>query len=325
MSGGSETTAMTTAHTRRRNSYRLGYDGRTQSELQIMLWPGILFMILFNFLPLIGLLIAFKNYDPVSGVQGIFNGAWNDFQNFLMIFQNYQFWPMVRNTLAINLLGSLVGFPATILFALFLSEVQSIKFKSLIQTVTYLPHFLSWVIFGGLVINLLNPEGGVVNYLLIHLHLVKNPVQFLANPDYFWPLAVITGLLKDLGWGAILYLAAIAGVDQEIHEAAAIDGAGRFKRMWHVTIPGILPTMMILMIFSVSGMLNNNFNQIYVLQNSLNMPTSQVIDTYVYEVGLQQFQFAQATAIGLMKSVFALILLVLANYGSKKLTDSGLF
>ena len=147
----------------------------------------------------------------------------------------------------------------------------------------------------------------------------------MGDPDYFWGVAIGTNLLKEIGWGAVLYLAAIAGVDQSLYEAAAIDGAGRFKRMLHITLPGILPTVMILIIFAVSGMLNNNFTQIYVLQNSLNLPSSQVIDTFVYRTGLQQFQFASATAIGLMKSVFALVLLVGANILSKKLTKSGLF
>lgn len=325
MAGTSDAGRTLPAQPHQRKGYKLGYDLRTQSELQVMIWPAVVFMVVFNFLPLVGLIMAFKNYDPTTGIAGIFNGAWNNFQNFLVVFQSYQFWPMVRNTLGINLLSSAFGIPLTIVFALLLNEVQSAKFRSLVQTVTYLPHFLSWVIYGGLVINLLDPQSGVFNYLLVHLHIVHKPVEFLASPNYFWGLAVVTGLLKDLGWGAILYLAAIAGVDQALYEAAAIDGAGRYKRMWHVTVPGIMPTLMIMIIFAVSGMLNNNFTQIYVLQNSLNMSASQVIDTYVYQIGLQQFQFAAATAIGLMKSVFGLVLLVGANIASKKLTDSGLF
>ncbi|WP_425452400.1 ABC transporter permease subunit [Paenibacillus cellulosilyticus] len=205
-----------------------------------------------------------------------------------------------------------------------LNEIRSTKFKSVVQTITYLPHFLSWVIFGGLFITLLNSDG-IVNYMLGRLHLIDSPLQFLADPSYFWGVAIGTGLLKDIGWGAILYLAAMAGVDQSLHEAASIDGAGRFKRMLHITIPGILPTLMVLIIFAVSGMLNNNFTQIYVLQNSLNLPASQVIDTYVYQTGLLNFQFSSATAIGLMKSVFALLLLFGANTLSKKITKSGLF
>ncbi len=308
-----------------KKSYKLGHDFRTQFELKTMLWPAILLIAIFDFAPMYGLLMAFKAYDPLSGVKGIFNSPWNNFENFMTIFRHFEFWPMVKNTLGINLLGSLFGIPLTVLFALLLNEIKNAKFRSIVQTVTYLPHFLSWVIFGGLFITLLNPDGGIVNFLLLKLGLIDKPILFMGDPDYFWGIAIGTNLLKELGWGAILYLAAIAGIDQSLYEAAAIDGAGRFKRMLHITLPGIVPTLMILIIFAVSGMLNNNFTQIYVLQNTLNIPSSQVIDTYVYQTGLKQFQFASATAIGLMKSVFALALLLGANYLSKKLTKSGLF
>jgi putative aldouronate transport system permease protein len=305
-------------------AYRLGHDLKTQTELLIMLLPAVLLILIFDFTPLFGLVMAFKSFEPIMGVKGIFTSEWNNFQHFIRVFQNFQFWPMVRNTLGINLLGALISIPVTLLFALLLNEIKHPKFKSLVQTVTYLPHFLSWVIFGGLFITLLNTTG-IVNVVLMELNLIDKPIQFLADPQYFWGIAIGTGLLKDLGWGAILYLAAMAGVDQSLYEAAAIDGAGRWKRMIHITIPSILPTLMVLIIFAVSGMLNNNFTQIYVLQNTLNLPTSQVIDTYVYQTGLLQFQFASATAIGLMKSVFALLLLVGANSLSKRLTKTGLF
>ncbi|WP_141504663.1 ABC transporter permease [Paenibacillus luteus] len=308
----------------KRKGFRLGYDFRTQFELLIMLLPAVLFIFIFDFTPLFGLLMAFKNFEPIMGIKGIFTSEWNDFQHFTRLFTNFQFWPMVRNTLGINLLSALIGIPVTVIFALLLNEIKHHKFKSFVQTVTYLPHFLSWVIFGGLFITLLNSTG-IVNVLLMELNLIDKPIQFLADPKYFWGVAIGTGLLKDIGWGAILYLAAMAGVDQSLYEAAAIDGAGRIKRMFHITIPGILPTMMVLIIFAVSGMLNNNFTQIFVLQNPLNLPMSQVIDTYVYQTGLLQFQFASATAIGLLKTVFALLLLVGANTLSRKLTKTGLF
>lgn len=314
-----------TANIKRKKTFRLGHDLRTQLELMTMLWPAIIMIVIFDFIPMSGLLMAFKDYDPISGFKGIFTSQWNNFENFMMIFRHFEFWPMVRNTLGINLLGSLVGIPVTLIFALLLNEIQNAKFKSFVQTVTYLPHFLSWVIFGGLFITLLNPDGGIVNFLLLKLGLIDEAILFLGEPKYFWGIAIGTNLLKEIGWGAILYLAAMAGIDQSLYEAAAIDGASRLKRMLHITLPGILPTFMILVIFAISGMLNNNFSQIYVLQNSLNLPTSQVIDTYVYRTGLGQFQFASATAIGLMKSVFALALLLGANYLSKKLTKSGLF
>ncbi|GIP17275.1 protein lplB [Paenibacillus montaniterrae] len=309
---------------RKQKTYKLGHDYKTQLELLIMLWPAVILILIFDFTPLFGLVMAFKNFEPIMGVKGIFTSEWNNFQHFIRVFQNFQFWPMVRNTLGINLIGAFISIPVTLMFALLLNEIKHPKFKSLVQTVTYLPHFLSWVIFGGLFITLLNTTG-IVNVVLMELNLIDKPIQFLADPQYFWGIAIGTGLLKDLGWGAILYLAAMAGVDQSLHEAAAIDGAGRWKRMLHITIPSILPTLMVLIIFAVSGMLNNNFTQIYVLQNTLNLPASQVIDTYVYQTGLLQFQFASATAIGLMKSVFALLLLVGANALSKRLTKTGLF
>lgn len=309
---------------KKQKSYKLGHDYKTQLELLIMLWPAVILIFIFDFTPLFGLVMAFKSFEPIMGVKGIFTSEWNNFQHFIRVFQNFQFWPMVRNTLGINLIGAFISIPVTLLFALLLNEIKHPKFKSLVQTVTYLPHFLSWVIFGGLFITLLNTTG-IVNVVLMELNLIDKPIQFLADPKYFWGIAIGTGLLKDLGWGAILYLAAMAGIDQSLHEAAAIDGAGRWKRMIHITIPSILPTLMVLIIFAVSGMLNNNFTQIYVLQNTLNLPTSQVIDTYVYQTGLLQFQFASATAIGLMKSVFALLLLVGANALSKRLTKTGLF
>jgi len=287
--------------------------------------PATVLIILFSIVPLFGLLIAFENYRPVSGVAGIFTSPWNNFKNFKILFKNYDFIPMLKNTLGINLLNNLISIPVTLFFALMLNEVMNEKFKSLIQTVTYMPHFLSWVVFGGLFMTLLSTDNGFVNSIMMNIGLIKDPIGFMAEPKYFWGITVISSLLKELGWGAILYIAAIAGISQDLYEAAMIDGAGRFKRMWYITIPCIKPTLMIMIIFAVSGMLNNNFTQIYVFQNSLNISASQVIDTYIYEYGLRQMQFGVATAVNLVKSVIAMILLLGANKISNKLTGSGLF
>lgn len=305
--------------------YRYGMNKKTQLELYAMMAPGTILVILFCIVPLFGLLIAFKDYRPVSGVEGIFTSPWNNFRNFKILFRNYDFLPMLKNTLGINLLNNLLSIPVTLFFALMLNEVLSSRFKTLIQTVTYMPHFLSWVVFGGLFMTLLSTDNGLVNSILMKIGLIDSPVGFLAEPKYFWWITAITSLLKELGWGAILYIAAIAGVDQELYEAAMIDGAGRFKRMWYITIPSIKTTIMIMVIFAISGMLNNNFTQIYVFQNSLNISASQVIDTYIYEYGLRQLQFGMATAVGLAKSILALVLLCGANKVSNKLTDTGLF
>ena len=308
-----------------KRNYRYGMDRNTQLQLHGMMLPATALILLFSIVPLFGILIAFKDYRPVSGVAGIFTSQWNNFKNFKILFQNYDFLPMLRNTLGINLINNLISIPVTLFFALMLNEVLNTRFKSLIQTVTYMPHFLSWVVFGGLFMTLLSTDNGFINTIIMNLGLIREPLGFMAEPKYFWAIAAVTSLLKELGWGAILYIAAIAGVDQELYESAMMDGAGRFRRMWYITIPCIKPTVMIMVIFAISGMLNNNFTQIYVFQNSLNISASQVIDTYVYEYGLGQLQFGMAQAVTLAKSIIAIILLVGANKLSNKVTDSGLF
>lgn len=309
----------------KKKKYRYGMDRRTQFQLQAMMLPATLLVLLFCIVPLFGILIALKDYRPVSGVAGIFTSPWNNFKNFEILFRNYDFWPMLKNTLGINLLNNLISIPVTLFFALMLNEVLNARFKSLIQTVTYMPHFLSWVVFGGLFMTLLSTDNGFVNTILMNLGIIREPIGFMSEPKYFWAISAVTSLLKELGWGAILYIAAIAGVDQELYEAAMMDGAGRFKRMWYITIPSIKSTVMIMVIFAISGMLNNNFTQIYVFQNSLNISASQVIDTYVYEYGLGQLQFGMAQAVTLTKSVIAIVLLLGANKLSNRITDSGLF
>lgn len=310
---------------KKRKGYAYGADMKTQIQLHAMLLPGNIMILLFNIVPLFGLLIAFNNFRPVMGWNGIFTADWNNFCNFRQVFRSAQFWPMLRNTVGINLLGQLITIPGTILFALLLNELTSRRFKSAVQTLTYMPHFLSWAIYGGLVVNLLSADGGMVNTVLQAIGILKEPVVWLGHSEYFWWIAIFSGLIKELGWGAIIYLAAISGIDPTLYEAAAIDGATRAQKMIHVTLPSILPTVMIMIIFAISGMLNNNFTQIYVLQNALNMEASQVIDTYVYQIGMKQFQFGVATAASLTKSVFALALLSMANFASKKLTDTGLY
>lgn len=298
---------------------------RDQLSLQSMIIPGILFILIFTFIPLYGVIIAFKDYNIITGIQGIFSSEWVGLANFKEFISDINFWNMLRNTLGINLLGLCITFPVTILFALFLNELTFPRFKKLTQTITYLPHFISWSIFGGLIINILSPSNGVLNYLLVNFGIISEPVHFLAEKDYFWLLAVLTNLVKELGWGAILYLAAIASIDQEMYEAAYMDGASRFRRIWHITLPAITGTIVILLVFSISNILNSGFDQFFVLQNPLNIDASEVIDTYVYKVGLREFRMEYATAVGLMKTVIALFLLYLANFIAKKITGKGIF
>lgn len=296
-----------------------------QFELHSMMLPGTILLILFNIVPLFGLLLAFKNYKVTEGFIGIFTSPWYGFQNFKIIFANHDFVRMLTNTLGINLIGNLIHIPTVLFFALLINEIANAKFKKAVQTTTYMPHFISWVVFGGVVISLLNPDGGIINQIILKLGLVKDPVTFIAKPEYFWMIAILSNLAKELGWGTILYTAAISGVDQELYEAASLDGASRIQKMFHITIPGIRTTILVMLIFAVAGILNNGFDQLYVLQNSFNLERSEVIDTYIYKVGLKQLQFGMASAINIFKSVLAITLLVSANKVSGWLTGDGLF
>jgi putative aldouronate transport system permease protein len=210
------------------------------------------------------------------------------------------------------------------MFALLLNEITSVRFKRYVQTISYLPHFLSWVVLGGILMNWLS-DVGIINNILIGIGLSAERINYLAKAEYFWGIAVASDIWKELGWSAIIYLAAIAGIDPEMYEAATIDGAGRFRRMFSITLPSITPTISILFILAISGLLNANFDQILVLKNSLNISSSNVVDIYVYTMGIQNARFSYATAVGLFKSIIAFILLFSANLGSKKLNGTGIF
>jgi putative aldouronate transport system permease protein len=295
---------------------------KTQLELQSMVWPGLVFLFIFAYIPMYGITIAFKEYDMFLGAAG---SPWVGFTHFIDFFSDPNFSIVLRNTLAINGLNLLIGFPAPIIFALLLNEVSSNRFKRFIQTVSYLPHFVSWVVFGGLIITILSPTNGVLNYLLVSLGVLQEPIHYLGEASHFWYILVGGEVLKGLGWGAIIYIAAISGVDPEMYEAATIDGAGRLQKMWYITLPSIMGTIVIMLIFAVSAILNTGFEQILVLQNGLNLDTSETIDTYVYKIGLQQMRYSYSTAVGVAKSVVAVFLLLGANYLSKRITDKGLF
>lgn len=292
-----------------------------QLELQSMVWPGIVFLFIFSYIPMYGIIIAFKEYDLISG---FFAGRWVGFQYFQEFLIDEKFIQVLRNTLGMNFLELVVGFPLTIVFALLLNELTNLKFKKFVQTVSYLPHFISWIIFGGIVINLLMTEG-LVNVLLLKIGLIDHPIYFLGNPNYFWIVSSFAGILKSFGFGAIIYIATIVSIDPGLYEAATIDGAGRLQKMWHVTLPGIMGTVVIMLIFAISSMVNLGFEQIYILQNSLNVDMSETIETYVYKMGLVNMRFSYSTAVGVFKSVVSMILLLVANYTAQKITKHSLF
>ena len=260
----------------KKKGFRPGYDRATQFQLHTLMLPGTILMLMFSVVPLFGLLLAFKNYKVIEGIKGVFTSPWYGFQNFKIIFGNFDFRRMLTNTLGINLIGNLVGILAAIGFALFINEISRARFKSVVQTVTYMPHFISWVVFGSIVITLLSGDGGLFNQILLKLGVIKTPIVFMAQPRYFWAIAILSNLVKELGWSTILYTAAISGVDQELYEAADLDGASRIQKMRYVTLPSIKGTIVIMIIFAVAGIMNNNFDQIFVLQNPFNIERSEV-------------------------------------------------
>lgn len=293
----------------------------SQVEVQSMVWPGLIFLFIFAYIPMYGIIIAFKDYNILTGLE---NSAWVGFKYFKEFFTDPNFFNILRNTFAINLLGLVICFPAPIILAILICELKSPKFKKAAQTVSYLPHFLSWVIFGGIILELLQPSG-VLNSLLVSIGVLEEPINFMAKGEYFYFIITFASLVKGIGFGSILYVAAISGVDQEMYEASVIDGCNRFQKIWYITLPAILGTIVIMLIFQISSILNTGFEQILILQNGLNIPYSETIDTYVYKVGMQQSRFSYATAVGVFKSVISVALLVLANYTSRKITDKGLF
>ncbi|SRR5690606_5291043 len=296
-------------------------DIASQKQIQIMALLGVVWMIVFNYFPMYGLIIAFKEY---SVIRTIAEAPWVGLMHFKEFVQDDYFWIVIKNTLGISLIKLIIGFPLPIIFALLLNELTSLKFKKMVQTITYLPHFLSWVVLGGILTTWL-ADIGIINDILIGLGITNERLNFLAEPEYFWGIVIISDIWKELGWSAIIYLAAIAGVSTELYEAATIDGANRFRRIWHVTLPAIRPTITILFILAVGGVLNTNFDQILVLRNALNESASSVIDIYVYNVGIQNSRFSYATAVGLLKSIIAFILLLSANKITKKLDGTSLF
>ena len=292
-----------------------------QRYLHLMLWPGVIWMLIFSYLPMLGIQIAFRDFRIT---RSMWEGSFVGFSNFTAFFNDTSFITVMTNTVGINMLNLFFGFPLPIIFALLLNELRGNRFKRVIQTISYMPHFISWVVFGGLIINWLSISG-LFNQDMVGLGLAAEPVSYLGRPEYFWFIAWLTNSWKGLGFSSIIYLAAIAGVDQQMYEAATIDGASRFQKVWHITLPSISNTIAILFILTVANLLATNFDQIFVLGNVLNQARSQVLDIHVYEMGIRLGRFSYATAIGLFRSVIATILLVSAHFVSKKVLGRGLY
>ena len=295
-------------------------------QIFLMAMAGVVFLAIFAYIPMIGIAMAFKNLDySMNVMKDLMTKPWVGFENFVKFIRDAQFKTVMLNTLSLGVLELVITFPIPIFFALMLNELRNDKFKRVIQTTTYFPYFISWVVYGGIVSALLTSDGGLINNVLMDAHLISRPINFLSESQYFYAIVIISSAIKGTGWGSVVYVAAIAGVDQAIYEAARIDGANRWQTAFKVTLPSIAPTVTVLLLLAISGILGSGFDRIYMLQNPLNLVRSEVLDTFVYKMGISSRRFSYTTAIGLFRSVLAVLLLGGGNLLSKKLTGNGLF
>lgn len=289
--------------------------------LYLMLLPGVIYFILFRYAPMYGIIIAFKNFVPFLGIQ---ESQWVGFSHFANFFSSPDFVRLLRNTLYISALSIGVAFPIPILLAVLLNELRNAIYKKLVQTFIYIPHFLSWTIVVGLTHLLFSVNGGIMTTLAESFF--GERFNFLADPAFFRPMIVLQGVWKGAGWGTIIFLAALSRVSPEQYEAAIMDGAGRFRRIWHITLPAIRPTIVIMLILTMGRVLNTGFDQIFLMTNSLNRSVADVFDTYVYQVGIQQGSYSYSTAVGLFKSIIGIVLILTTDFIAKRIDkNSGLF
>lgn len=287
----------------------------------ILLLPALVYYSVFHYAPLYGIQLAFKDFRILEGING---SPWVGFKHFETMFTSTsQFWRVFRNTVVISLYHIVFGFPAPILLALILNELRSKVFKRITQSISYLPHFLSWVILAGLFGTILSPSTGIVNYVLGIFGI--DAIYFLGDPAYFRFTLITTSIWKEIGWGTIIYLAAFASINPDLYEAASIDGAGRMKQTLNITLPAILPVISILFIFQISGILDAGFDQILNMYHPAVYEVADILDTYVFRVGLSQMQYSLTTAVGLFKNVIAFLLVIGTDYAIKKSGQDGLF
>lgn len=289
-------------------------------DLYLLFFPVLLYFILFHYWPMYGVQIAFKDFVATKGIKG---SPWAGFRHFQRFFRSHHFWPLIRNTLGLSIYQLLASFPAPIILALLINEVMNNRFKRTVQTVTYAPHFLSTVVVVGMMTTMLSPQTGIINKLLQSMG--KERIYFMGESQWFRHLYVWSGVWQHTGWNAIIYLAALSGINIELHEAAIVDGASKLERIWYINIPGILPTAIVLLILNLGQVMNVGFEKVFLMQNDLNISTSNVISTYVYNIGLLGSQYSFSTAVGLFNSIINFILLIAVNKISREVTDVGLW
>ncbi len=288
--------------------------------LYLLLVPCVLYFVIFKYVPMYGLVLAFKDFKFSKGILG---SEWVGLKNFEYLFQLDTFYSVLKNSLSLSLLRLLIYFPVPIILALALNEIPFLRFKRLAQTTIYLPYFISWVVIGGIMVNLLSPSWGVINSVIKAFG--GEPIFFLGKSQYFPGLVVGSSIWKNAGWDTIIYLAALSSINPDLYEAAAIDGASRFQRILHVTLPGIKSTIVILLLLNIGNLMTNGFEQIYMLQNGSNLAVSEVFETYTYRLGIINGRFSFATTVGLFSSVVGFTLLFLADRAAKLMGEDGIF
>lgn len=291
-------------------------------ELYVLIVPVLAYYIIFEYVPMYGVQIAFKNFVATKGIWG---SEWAGMMHFERFFNSYYFWRLILNTLGISLYQLAVGFPIPIILALMINEIKATRtfFKKFVQTVTYAPHFLSTVVLVGMVVMFLAPETGIVNHLIVLFG--GQPIPFMTEASWFKTIYVGSGVWQQMGWSSIIYLAALAGIDPQLHDAAKVDGASRLQRIWHVNLPGIMPTVVILLILNMGSLMGVGFEKVFLMQNDLNLASSEVISTYVYKSGLLQAQYSFSAAIGLFNSVINFIMLIVVNVIAKRMNQTSLW
>jgi putative aldouronate transport system permease protein len=302
------------------STQRLGKKLLAGRYIYALILPGFIYFAIFKFLPMWGVLIAFQNYNPFTGISG---SEWVGFEHFINLFRDDHFYILLRNTLLINVMNLVFFFPVPVILSVMLNEVRHEWFKKLNQSIVYMPHFLSWVVVASMTFFILSVDVGIINKLLVSLGIES--ISFLSEPRYFWGILTLQNIWKETGWGTIIFLAAIAGVDPQRYEAAVVDGAGRLRQIWHITLPAIRPTIVILLILRLGHMADVGFEQVLLMMNPLVNDVADVFDTYVYFHGIQQGEISIGTAVGMFKGVVGLILVLIANTIVKKLGHEGIY
>jgi putative aldouronate transport system permease protein len=287
-----------------------------QRYLILMIMPFVIWAVIFKYLPLWGWIMAFQDYKPKAGM-GLFDYPFVGLKHFIALFQDPMFYDVMRNTLGMSLMQLFIGFPLPVIFAIMLNEVKNIRFKKFIQTSTYLPHFVSWVIVAGIFTNLLSGDGAV-NELLLFLGIIKEPVSFFSIPKWFWGICTSAEVWKELGWNSIIFLAAITSIDPTLYEAAKVDGASRLQSIRHITLPGISNTILVILVLDIGWMISIGFEKQYLLGNSLVQDYAKVLDLYILDYGIKLGRYSFGTAIGIFKSAVSIILLFGANQLAKR-------